>query len=139
MCIRDRAWLGAFAADFGRRFCSLLSFRFRELKTTTALGVLEAASGASTPQPPLSHAELRFLLTPFDMKRLESYGNNVLELPIVLDLLPILAQLYFARRLRSADEADVERILHVSGLSSCLLYTSPSPRDRTRSRMPSSA
>ena len=26
-----------------------------------------------------------------------------------------------------------------SGLYSCLLYTSPSPRDRTRSRMPSSA
>ena len=25
------------------------------------------------------------------------------------------------------------------GLSGCLLYTSPSPRDRTRSRMPSSA
>ena len=25
------------------------------------------------------------------------------------------------------------------GLSSCLLYTSPSPRDRTRTRMPSSA
>ena len=26
-----------------------------------------------------------------------------------------------------------------SGFSACLLYTSPSPRDRTRSRMPSSA
>ncbi len=26
-----------------------------------------------------------------------------------------------------------------SGLNTCLLYTSPSPRDRTRSRMPSSA
>ena len=25
------------------------------------------------------------------------------------------------------------------GISDCLLYTSPSPRDRTRSRMPSSA
>ena len=25
------------------------------------------------------------------------------------------------------------------GMGSCLLYTSPSPRDRTRSRMPSSA
>ena len=25
------------------------------------------------------------------------------------------------------------------GLNGCLLYTSPSPRDRTRSRMPSSA
>ena len=27
----------------------------------------------------------------------------------------------------------------VTGISTCLLYTSPSPRDRTRSRMPSSA
>ena len=27
----------------------------------------------------------------------------------------------------------------VSGFCNCLLYTSPSPRDRTRSRMPSSA
>ena len=27
----------------------------------------------------------------------------------------------------------------MSGLDACLLYTSPSPRDRTRSRMPSSA
>ena len=26
-----------------------------------------------------------------------------------------------------------------TGLMTCLLYTSPSPRDRTRSRMPSSA
>jgi len=28
---------------------------------------------------------------------------------------------------------------YVESLSACLLYTSPSPRDRTRSRMPSSA
>ena len=27
----------------------------------------------------------------------------------------------------------------ITPLESCLLYTSPSPRDRTRSRMPSSA
>ena len=30
-------------------------------------------------------------------------------------------------------------IRYLCGNSSCLLYTSPSPRDRTRSRMPSSA
>ena len=29
--------------------------------------------------------------------------------------------------------------LVITGFASCLLYTSPSPRDRTRSRMPSSA
>ena len=36
---------------------------------------------------------------------------------------------------RTADELARQLVL----LSSCLLYTSPSPRDRTRSRMPSSA
>ena len=46
--------------------------------------------------------------------------------------------------------ADIERVMDVAvtwqhcfggaeGTCSCLLYTSPSPRDRTRSRMPSSA
>ena len=29
--------------------------------------------------------------------------------------------------------------LYLSSVNFCLLYTSPSPRDRTRSRMPSSA
>ena len=33
----------------------------------------------------------------------------------------------------------VRRIFQGIGVESCLLYTSPSPRDRTRSRMPSSA
>ena len=32
-----------------------------------------------------------------------------------------------------------ENILSEGEVLSCLLYTSPSPRDRTRSRMPSSA
>ena len=30
-------------------------------------------------------------------------------------------------------------IMILDGVAGCLLYTSPSPRDRTRSRMPSSA
>ena len=32
-----------------------------------------------------------------------------------------------------------DQVGNVLKLCSCLLYTSPSPRDRTRSRMPSSA
>ena len=35
--------------------------------------------------------------------------------------------------------AAVQWMEQATGLPSCLLYTSPSPRDRTRSRMPSSA
>ena len=39
------------------------------------------------------------------------------------------------------DELRIEEIdaLHPARIILCLLYTSPSPRDRTRSRMPSSA
>ena len=38
------------------------------------------------------------------------------------------------------ETAETMLIVFVGGyLSACLLYTSPSPRDRTRSRMPSSA
>ena len=40
------------------------------------------------------------------------------------------------------DESSLERTvhsLHKEAMMYCLLYTSPSPRDRTRSRMPSSA
>ena len=35
--------------------------------------------------------------------------------------------------------ASLHEVLRTRRLHTCLLYTSPSPRDRTRSRMPSSA
>ena len=35
--------------------------------------------------------------------------------------------------------SDIKKIAETEGIIICLLYTSPSPRDRTRSRMPSSA
>ena len=39
-----------------------------------------------------------------------------------------------------SDEAEVLSLVSLAtGTKCCLLYTSPSPRDRTRSRMPSSA
>lgn len=39
------------------------------------------------------------MFSPFDLKRLESYGNNMLDYHVILDLLPTLAGLYFAKRL----------------------------------------
>ena len=41
-----------------------------------------------------------------------------------------------ARGLKAVNE---KTLLHTDAVQGCLLYTSPSPRDRTRSRMPSSA
>ncbi|KAH7885613.1 GNAT acetyltransferase 2-domain-containing protein [Phlebopus sp. FC_14] len=98
-------WLGEFAKDFRRRFLSLLSFKFREFGSVTALSILEAAnagimkSGNSDIHRPLASPELSLLLTPFDLKRLESYANNTLDYHVILDLLPTVAQLYFEKRL----------------------------------------
>jgi N-acetyltransferase 10 len=38
-------------------------------------------------------------MTPFDLKRLESYANNMLDYHVILDLLPAVAALYFEKRL----------------------------------------
>lgn len=42
-------------------------------------------------------------LTPFDLKRLESYANNMLDYHVILDLMPTVASLYFLKRLGSSD------------------------------------
>ncbi|KAF8876384.1 GNAT acetyltransferase 2-domain-containing protein [Infundibulicybe gibba] len=99
-------WLREFAKDFRRRFLSLLSFKFREFGSVTALSVLEAAnSGAKQLDENSTHdltsSELLILLTPFDLKRLESYANNMLDYHVILDLLPTVASLYFQKRLGS--------------------------------------
>ncbi|THH19569.1 hypothetical protein EW146_g1617 [Bondarzewia mesenterica] len=47
----------------------------------------------------LASTELSFLMTPFDLKRLESYAQNTLDYHVVLDLLPTVVSLYFEKRL----------------------------------------
>ena len=68
------------------------------------------------------------------------YKRQVLDMRIAPNGPVVLTEIHLgARRL-------LQRLFHVLGpaqgiahLGACLLYTSPSPRDRTRSRMPSSA
>ncbi|KAG5338546.1 hypothetical protein C0989_007110 [Termitomyces sp. Mn162] len=97
-------WLGEFAQDFRRRFLSLLSYKFRDFGSVTALSVLEAVNTGlknydARKAKRLDVSELNILLTPFDVKRLESYANNMLDYHVIIDLLPILASFYFQKRL----------------------------------------
>ena len=46
----------------------------------------------------LGSSELAFLLSPFDLKRLESYANNMLDYHVILDLMPTVASLFFEKR-----------------------------------------
>ena len=49
----------------------------------------------------LASPELSILMTPFDLKRIASYANNMLDYHVILDLLPMAANLYFEKRLGS--------------------------------------
>ncbi|KAL7418060.1 DUF699-domain-containing protein [Mrakia frigida] len=96
-------WLTAFALDFRKRFLQLLSYKFREFNASTSLSIIDAASAGAKRDVSrvLTIEELTTLLTPFDLKRLESYANNTLDYHVVLDLLPIIATLFFDQRLPS--------------------------------------
>src|SRR5579871_6956171 len=41
---------------------------------------------------------MSYILSPFDLKRLESYANNMLDYHVILDLVPLIADLYFSDR-----------------------------------------
>ncbi|KAL8998210.1 MAG: hypothetical protein Q9169_002695 [Polycauliona sp. 2 TL-2023] len=101
----DTAWLSAFATDFHKRFLSLLSYQFRSFPSILALSIHESATiGArkdispSTPLP-LTRSDLDALFSPFDLKRLESYANNMLDYHVIIDMVPSIAFLYFTSRL----------------------------------------
>ncbi|KAF8677662.1 RNA cytidine acetyltransferase 1 [Rhizoctonia solani] len=94
----EEHWIGAFAQDFRRRFLTLLSFQFREFGSASALSILEAIANTEQ-KSEIGLTELNFLLTPFDLKRLEAYSNSLIDYHVVLDLLPTLATLYFGKRL----------------------------------------
>ena len=49
----------------------------------------------------------------------------------------IVKEVEFSRKMRGYDMGEVDAFLEK--IEACLLYTSPSPRDIQRSRMPSSA
>ncbi|KAG9004129.1 hypothetical protein FRB93_010477 [Tulasnella sp. JGI-2019a] len=92
-----------FVKDFRRRFLQLLGFGFRDFSSVMGLNVLEAVSNAdkalASSSQELLTAELNILLSPFDIKRLESYANNMLDYHVIMDLLPTVAALYFEKRL----------------------------------------
>lgn len=100
----DPAWLGAFARDFHKRFLALLSYQFREFPSVLSLSICESANAGAkldtaTTTALLRKADLDAAFSPFDLKRLDSYANNVLDYHVILDMVPTIAEYYFAGRL----------------------------------------
>ncbi|KAK5172368.1 N-acetyltransferase 10 [Saxophila tyrrhenica] len=118
----DPAWLGAYAKDFHRRFLSLLSYQFRQFGSVQALAIDESAhmgvnllTAAEQATPLKSKAELDALFSPWDLKRLDSYADNMLDWHVILDLMPHIASLFFTGRIRN------ENGIRLSGVQQALL------------------
>lgn len=93
---RDDKWLKAFAKDFHKRFINLLSYSFSNFPAIQALSVLEASDVETEQTVKFDKAELDKLMSPFDLKRLESYSNNLIDYHVILDLLPYISYQYFS-------------------------------------------
>ncbi|KAL9020612.1 MAG: hypothetical protein Q9185_002198 [Variospora sp. 1 TL-2023] len=101
----NTTWLSAFARDFHKRFLSLLSYQFRAYPSVLALSIHESAtlaSSSSPSPPPLTRPDLDAAFSPFDLKRLDSYANNMLDHHVIIDMVPAIAFLYFTDRLAPA-------------------------------------
>ncbi|KIW21275.1 hypothetical protein PV08_01855 [Exophiala spinifera] len=108
----DSSWLSAYAQDFHKRFLTLLSYQFRTFSSIQSLSISESATRATTTTTtthssapaisPMTRSELDALFSPFDLARLESYANNLLDYHVILDLMPSIAMLFFTGRLKLA-------------------------------------
>jgi N-acetyltransferase 10 len=95
-------WLVEFATDFHRRFLNLLVHEFRNFTALQSLSIMEGEQLFTQGLPRRALAafgDLEELLTRSDMRRLEAYANNLIDYPVVADLVPVLARLYFMNRL----------------------------------------
>ncbi len=95
-------WLGAFVADFKKRFLTLLGVSLRSFSPLLSLTVLEAAQQILTTRTgQLKKVELDACFTAYDLKRLQSYANNMLDYHVIIDLLPQIARHYFQNQLNA--------------------------------------
>jgi N-acetyltransferase 10 len=90
----SRRWLTAFNMDFTRRFMSLLSFsHFKGLPVNVCFSLIEGTSMEGDVCG--REGMMSFEATPFDLKRLESYANGLLDYHMIMDLLPDIARQHF--------------------------------------------
>ncbi|EAL73023.1 hypothetical protein DDB_G0268868 [Dictyostelium discoideum AX4] len=103
-------WLQSFHQDFKKRFINLLGYEFRNFNSSIALNILyekkvnnTVAVASSTTKNELTQNEMELLFSSYDLKRLESYSNNIVDYHVVIDLLPSLSKLYFTNKLKIED------------------------------------
>ncbi|KAL8753569.1 MAG: hypothetical protein Q9184_005380, partial [Pyrenodesmia sp. 2 TL-2023] len=81
----------------------------------SATNGFKALDADSAPRP-LTKADLDDSFSPFDLKRLDSYANNMLDYHVIIDMVPQIAFLYFTSRLEVSLTGVQQSILLAIGL-----------------------
>ena len=107
-------WFIPFSVDFKHRLTSLLSFNFNKLNIKLCLSILEPPITTSTAndkddndnedditenKKEMTKNEIELFLTKFDFKRMELYSRNMTNYNMIIDLIPVLANLYFNKKI----------------------------------------
>ncbi|KAJ3290598.1 N-acetyltransferase 10 [Rhizoclosmatium sp. JEL0117] len=95
--VSDSKWVSSFSWDFRRRFIELLGYQFKKFSPLLVLSILEASGNGRPKDLDFLNTKTELLrhFTPFDLKRLSSYTQNLLDYHVILDLIPRLSTLYF--------------------------------------------
>lgn len=97
----DEGWLPALHQDFKHRFIPLLGYDFRTFPISLALDILApriTGQDGKDSTDLLGATELGQHLSPYDMRRLESYASQLVDYHMILDMVPVLAKFYFLNR-----------------------------------------
>lgn len=105
---REDAWLKEFAKDFYKRFLSLLSYNFKDFSAVQVLNIIESTNVTFEGSKAIDKLEIDDNLSPFDLKRLESYSNNLLDYHVIVDMLPYLSRTYFLGKFDSLKLSSVQ-------------------------------
>ncbi|ODV59343.1 ribosome biosynthesis protein KRE33 [Ascoidea rubescens DSM 1968] len=101
---REKKWLKLFCEDFHKRFLTLLSFNFRKFSAIQSLNIIESCEVESGDEKEkekerrgivFDKGEMDRYFSQFDLKRLESYSNNLIDYHVILDMIPEISRLYF--------------------------------------------
>ncbi|KAJ4840707.1 hypothetical protein Tsubulata_018896 [Turnera subulata] len=100
-------FFGPFYQDFKRRFARLLEGdSFRSMDYKLAMSILDPKTDYTGIEPQQSNSSphgfwksLTDDLSPHDMERLKVYTDNLADFHLILDIVPILARLYFRGKL----------------------------------------
>ncbi|RPA99292.1 DUF699-domain-containing protein [Choiromyces venosus 120613-1] len=99
MASKNNDWLGGII-DFHKRFLTLDPYEFRIFPAVLASTIFESEN-VEARLSALTKAQLGEYCSPFDLKRQESYTDNILDYHIIVDVILLIAPLHFTSHLRA--------------------------------------